>query len=251
MKLILTDMHPLVEKLVMSGLSPKEARVYYSALLLGPTTVLQLSKKSELKRATVYGVIDDLVTKGLMNIHELGLKKVFIAEDPTYLKRVIEEKMHSVSEVIPGLVELYKKSGKERIIKTYEGKRALENISIRLMDEARHGDYRYFIGGDVGWRDIDPKAQDTYFLWRERIQLDVKLLFQESARATLHQGYAKLLRQEVKVLPHAMKLNTDIIITPRLLVLSKLSAPESAIVIEDTDIINSYKELFLFMWQSV
>ncbi len=250
MKIFLTLMHSFVTKLINSGLSEKEARVYYASLLLGPTSVLKLSQKAELKRATVYAVVDDLISKGLMSIDESQIKKVYLAEDPVNLQRVIEQSMHSVSEVIPSLTALYKKSGKERTIKTYEGKVALENIITRLMDEAHHGDYRYFIGGDVGWRDVDQRVQDRYFSWRERIQLDVRLLFQESDRATLHKKYSKLLRQEVRVLPREMKLNTDITITPKLLVLSKLSPPESVIVIEDPDIINSYKEIFMFMWGS-
>ena len=159
--------------------------------------------------------------------------------------------MHSVCEVIPELTDLYKKSGQDRVIRTYEGTAALENINVRLMDDAKRGDYRYFIGGDIGWKDVDQKVQDKYLAWRERIQLDVKLLFQESERAVLHDQRSVLLRHEVKVLPKKMKLNADITISPRLLVISKLSPPESAIVIEDPDIIHTYKELFLFMWQSV
>lgn len=237
-----------LQKLIESGLNEKEAGVYFAALLQGPTTVLKLARESGLKRATVYTVIDSLVHKGLMRIDERGIKKVFVAEDPSNLKRIAEEKLLSTVTVIPELTTLYKKSGHERIIKTYEGLAALESISERLMDDARMNDFRYFIGGDVGWEDVSPKQQEKYFRWRSRITLDVKLLFQDSKRAMLHQDKAVTLHHEVKVLPKKITLHSDIIITPRVLVLAKLSAPASAIVIEDPDIIHSYKELFLYLW---
>ncbi|HEY0010856.1 MAG TPA: helix-turn-helix domain-containing protein [Candidatus Paceibacterota bacterium] len=241
-------MNKTLQKLVDSGLNQKEAAVYYAALLLGPTTILKLARESDLKRATVYAVIDSLVHKGLMRIDEKGIKKVFVAEDPNNLKRIMEEKLSSVTAAIPDLTSLYKKFGHERVIKTYEGAAALESISERLMDDAHMHDFRYFIGGDVGWEDVNAKQQEKYFIWRSRIALDVKLMFQDSKRALLHQEKAAALRHEVKVFPKKLTLHADIIITPRLLVLAKLSPPLSAIVIEDPDIIHSYKELFLYLW---
>lgn len=241
-------MNKTLQKLVDSGLNEKEAAVYYAALVLGPTTILKLSRQTELKRATIYTVVDSLVHKGLMRVDEKGIKKVFVAEDPSNLTRIMEEKVASVTAVIPELTALHKKSGKERVIKTYEGIAALESVSERLMDDARMNDFRYFIGGDVGWEDINAKQQEKYFAWRSRIKLDVKLLFPDSHRAKLHQEKAKALQHEVKVLPKKFTLHADIIITPRLLVLAKLSPPLSAIVIEDPDIIHSYKELFLYLW---
>jgi hypothetical protein len=164
-----------------------------------------------------------------MRIDERGIKKVFVAEDPSNLKRIAEEKLLSTVTVIPELTTLYKKTGHERIIKTYEGLAALENINERLMDDAHMNDFRYFIGGDIGWEDVNPKQQEKYFKWRLRTALDVKLLFQDSKRAMLHQEKAASLHHEVKVLPKKITLHSDIIITPRLLVLAKLSGPASAI----------------------
>ncbi len=244
-------MHKILTQLIASGLSEKEAAVYYAALKLGPTTILKIAQQTSLKRATVYTVVDMLMIKGLMRVDDSRLKRVFIAEDPLALKNIMQKRMEQVSVVIPELTKVYKKRGQDRTIKVYEGVAALEQISRRLMDESRRGDFRYFIGGDTGWKDVDSKVQEKYFKWRERAELDVRLLFQESERAILHKQHAKRLRQEVKVLPRKMKLNSDIIITPKMLVITKLTAPQSAVVIEDPDIINSYKELFLFMWRSV
>jgi predicted transcriptional regulator len=242
-------MNKITKKLIEAGLSDKEAAVYYAALTLGPTTILKISKATGLKRATIYGVIDDLVRQALMRVDEAGIKKVFVAESPKNLLRIAEQKILSVEEVVPDLEVLFKKQGKQRIIKTYEGLAAMQSIVDRFISDAKSGDFRYGIGGGLGWHDIDPKRQEKYFKWRERISLDTRFIFEESERAELHKSKTLLLKNKVRTLPTHMKLSADITITPRLMVIMKLFEPMSAVVIEDEDIINSYKELFLFMWE--
>jgi len=236
--------------LMQSGLSEKESAVYLASLEQGPTTVLKLARETGLKRATVYSVVDALVGQGLMRIDEVGLKRKFVAEDPSRLKAVAEKTLAAATGVVPDLQALYHKTGKDKLIKTYEGKAALVQVMHQLMDQARHGDYRYMIGGAVGWRDVDPYEQEKFFTWRERIKLDAKLLFPDSDRAALHQQHAQRFRQEVKTLPKELELKSDITITPHMVVVEKITAPESAIVIEDADIIETYRALFLFMWNA-
>lgn len=242
-------MNKIVKKLVAAGLNEKEALVYHAALVLGPTTVLKISKYTDIKRASVYDIIDSLVLQALFRVDEVGFKKLYVAEDPKRLLHITEQKMLEVADIIPDLEVLHKKSGKGRIIKTYEGLAAMQSIVGRIIEETKSGEFRYGIGGDLGWHDVDPKLQEKYFKWRERITLDTRFIFQESPRADLHKSMSKLLKNQVKVLPKHMKLNSDITITPRFMVIMKLSAPMSAIVVEDEEIINTYKELFLFMWE--
>lgn len=74
------------------GLSAEEAKVYMAGLSLGPTTILKLAKTSEVQRTAVYRVVESLRQHGLMKIELKGLKKLYAAESPHNLKRVLEEK---------------------------------------------------------------------------------------------------------------------------------------------------------------
>ncbi len=244
-------MKKVIKQLQAAGLNEKEALVYYAGLSLGVTTILNLARETNLKRATVYSLVDSLVRQGLMRRVEVGLKMKVETEDPKFLESVMERKNQDVSEAISGLEELYKKRGRTRSIRVYEGEYAVRNLQTLLMDMTRSGDYRYFIGGNVGWKEVDPKMQEKYFKWRERIKLDVRLLFQDSLRAEQHRKISSLLRHVVKTLPKDVGIKSDIIITPRLLILQKLTTPVSAVVIEDEDIIETYKNLFLFIWGMV
>jgi sugar-specific transcriptional regulator TrmB len=59
------------------GLSEHEALVYLANISLGPTTILKIAQAAEIKRTTVYAVIESLKTKGLINVQIKGFKKLF------------------------------------------------------------------------------------------------------------------------------------------------------------------------------
>ena len=54
----------LVGALRAFGFDAKEARVYLAGLELGPTTVLELSRRTQLARTTLYPILEDLLSTG-------------------------------------------------------------------------------------------------------------------------------------------------------------------------------------------
>ncbi|KXJ98680.1 MAG: Sugar-specific transcriptional regulator TrmB [Parcubacteria bacterium OLB19] len=59
------------------GLTDNESRVYLASLQLGPAKVAQLSRISNVKRTTIYPIVESLHRKGLIFEKEVGLKKIF------------------------------------------------------------------------------------------------------------------------------------------------------------------------------
>lgn len=85
------------------GLTEKEAKVYLANLALGPTTILQITRGAELKRTTVYSIIESLKQKGLINIEARGFKKLFVAENPERLESILEEKNNKIKKFFAGI----------------------------------------------------------------------------------------------------------------------------------------------------
>jgi predicted transcriptional regulator len=243
-------MNEIAQKLTQSGLTEKEALVYHAALSLGPTTILRLSREAGTLRSSTYTIVEGLIRRGLMRREEVGLKMKFIAEDPENLRLVMERKMQDVGSVIPQLAELHKKSGKSRLIRVYEGLDALRNISQEVVRDTKIGDYRYFIGGSLSWKDVDAQWHARYLKWRSRIRIDAKFLFQNSERAHIHGALSRTLKQEVRILPPDVTLRSDILITPHRVIIERLSPPATAIVIEDEEIIHTYLMLFRLLWSA-
>ena len=123
----ITDEH-LRKILLDFGLTDKEARIYVSALGLGTTTILMISKISGLKRPTVYTIIDSLVRKGLFSIELKGFKKMYRAENPDRLKAIFDGRRHELIETLPYFKELYSKNASSALIRYHEGKEAIQFV---------------------------------------------------------------------------------------------------------------------------
>ncbi len=64
-------------------LSKNEIKIYEASLRIGGATVLELSQKSKVNRATTYGVAESLVKKGLLTIAFKGKKRYLYPAEPT------------------------------------------------------------------------------------------------------------------------------------------------------------------------
>ena len=65
----------LVKILENLGLSDNEARVYLASLSLGSTTIMKIAQTAEIKRTTVYSVIDSLKQKVPAKIEKTAREK--------------------------------------------------------------------------------------------------------------------------------------------------------------------------------
>ncbi|NCA94062.1 MAG: transcriptional regulator TrmB, partial [Sphingobacteriia bacterium] len=106
----------------------KKADVYLAVLELGSGTVIEIARKSEIKRTTVYDILLDLEKSGLIYQTTKVNKRLFVAEDPEKLKKKLEEKERVLGEMLPQLRSLYNIKGIKPKIKFYEGKEGLRQV---------------------------------------------------------------------------------------------------------------------------
>lgn len=108
------------------GLKDKEVRLYTALLETGEATVLELAKKSGIKRPTAYVVLPSLEAKGFVTKTMRGKKTFWVAQPPRKLISEAEFRLAELKEVVPQLESLLQKgSDKPRII-IYEGREALD-----------------------------------------------------------------------------------------------------------------------------
>ncbi len=115
------------------GLLESEISTYMAALEQGPSTVIDLSKKSKLSRQATYTAIDMLAERGLMSSVLRGKKRFYTAEPPSkllaYAKRKDNELHDKVADLEKMLPELELQTGGEKpVVKVFEGKEGLKSI---------------------------------------------------------------------------------------------------------------------------
>ncbi len=118
----------LEQDLKQLGLEEKEAKVYLAALELGAATIQNLSKKSGIKRSTVYEMLKSLKAMGLISESTEGKKRLIVAKNPENLKRNIKSKEQLLNEILPELKSLNNTASSKPRIMFYDNKEGIREI---------------------------------------------------------------------------------------------------------------------------
>ncbi|MBP6865962.1 MAG: helix-turn-helix domain-containing protein [Candidatus Pacebacteria bacterium] len=241
-----------IEKLLLDlGLTENEARVYLKGLSLGPTTILKIAKASGIRRTTVYSVTEILKKKGLMHIEPRGFKQVFVTEHPDKLEMMLETKRMSLKKMLPELSALYNLKGGESTIQYHEGMEAIKNIYNDILENVHPNDFYLVISNLESFFESDRKFFDDFLERRIKKIKKARLIATSSERARYMKQHSRQMNHEVKILSEKTKLSVDIFIVPQKVIIFNLRDPISAIVIENRDTIESQKEIFEILWDSL
>jgi len=97
------------------GLSEKQAKVYISMLELGESTMTKIARRANLKRPTVYLVIDELNLLGLSSEVIKGKKKFYSAVHPKRFVELAKFRADQADRILPELVAIQKKDQKPKV----------------------------------------------------------------------------------------------------------------------------------------
>ncbi len=115
--------------LVEIGLSEKEASVYLALLQVDFASIHDIASKTNIKRTTVYPVLESLQQKGLVSETQKDKKVLFQAAPPerleTYVDRqkiLFDEKAKRLKDIIPQMKSIQREQGERPIVKYFEGR---------------------------------------------------------------------------------------------------------------------------------
>ncbi len=115
------------------GFTDSESKIYLISLEMGPSSVQDIAKKTEVSRVTTYAVIESLTKHGLMSSVQKGKKTYYTAETPerlvSYVQNRIKNMDATLKEVEHAINDLKLMQGGERpVVKMFEGHEALKAI---------------------------------------------------------------------------------------------------------------------------
>jgi len=125
------------EKLVKSGLTGNEAKIYLELLKQGEMSANEIAKKIGMDRTLAYTVLNHLIEKGMISYVIKNSKKFFDAVNPENLLNPIKEKEVFIMDFVKQLQEIKREKDTPYEINIYEGKeglRALLNLATRHKD---------------------------------------------------------------------------------------------------------------------
>ena len=121
-------MQGIIQNLIEVGLKPKEAEIYLAILHLGKATIADTSRKSKIKRMTVYEHIDDLLRKSLVHKTAQGKRVYYVAASPEKIIKMLERKKKHFEKFLPDLKTIYGHASHKPQIRFYEGLEGMRAI---------------------------------------------------------------------------------------------------------------------------
>jgi sugar-specific transcriptional regulator TrmB len=241
----------LLQILTDLGLSENESKVYMTSLSLGPASILSIARGSEVRRTTVYPVIDSLKNKGLMRTEVKGFKKLFTAEHPKNLQGMLVSKKYALEEYMPDFLSMYNLKGDESSIKFYEGLQSIQQLYLDTLSDVVGKDDYLVITNQDQWYHLNEEFSVRYIEARAKKRINTRLLFTDSEIAQKHKQYEQNFHEKIKILPKETELDTDLLITPKRLVIFQTKLPYTAIEIQAPSAIKMQKNLFEIIWHSI
>lgn len=127
---------PLInDVLIQTGLDEKAASVYTALLNGGESSVLDIAKRSGLKRTNIYNILEDLKEKNLVTEVTNGKTAKYFPNSPKEIEKLIELKSTMIRHaklnyeiLINSLLSQYKLNEHKPLINFYEGLDGLKKL---------------------------------------------------------------------------------------------------------------------------
>jgi sugar-specific transcriptional regulator TrmB len=231
------------------GLDEKEVRVYLAGLEIGTATVLELSRRTELPRTTLYPILERLEHHGVFKVGKQKNTTVYIAETPEVLKRQLEERSQLFSRTIPALDLIHETAHVGQWVTFYEGSDGFKRIWKAIMNSGV-SEYRLITSG-TGLLDY---VKEPYIVKRviaERLAKKIlsKQLIRDSrdARKIVEKDKEEL--RESRFLPNGIHLPSTVIIFADQVAFITTRKENTMILLASGDVALTYKTLFDLIWE--
>lgn len=231
------------------GLKEPEARVYLTALEQGPSSVLALSRATEIKRGTVYEIVDRLLDRGLLKIVKDGKRRTFVAEDPQTLTRSLSESVQQLTAAIPELLALQQQNIRKPTITYFDGEKEIWHIyHDTLITEGPILSFTSVIGVyDL----LSPKRIERYIRERVDKQIPVRIIAVDSkeSREWLNRGASEL--RDIRLVPKESALfSADVEIYGSKVAIVSFKQGLFGLIIDSEQIAQMFRAAFELMWQA-
>ncbi len=235
----------LLEKL---GFTYEQNAIYLSLLRSGPSSISDLVRTTGIHRPTVYRMLPGLIEKHLVSVAPKGKNKIYIAEPPQKLERLLQDIEDDFNSEIHELSEIYEVKEKKPLITFAEGNSAIKEAFSDVVHSLKKNDvyYRYSSSLSLARKKYVPK---DYRLLRDRKLLERFVISDEKSRSNT----TKRLGRGVRFVPdHFDLFGLDItqLIYGKKIVLIDYNS-KTVITIENEMIAEFQKRIFKLLYSKL
>jgi sugar-specific transcriptional regulator TrmB len=246
-------MKELTESLEKLGFQEKKANIYVALLELGEGSVIDLAKKTGLKRTTVYNILPEMVQEGLVRTGVKKKHRFFFIENPNNLKQDFQDKIHIIDKLLPELRAIHNIIPNKPKITFYEGIGGMKDLYLNTLDSLHGGDIILSYTGFKDYYKFMPREfMDWYVAERIKRKIRIKMIVpdSETTREILQQAQNTL--REIKVVPQAeWQFSADTEIYANKVALISHTENFMGVILESKEINQMQRMAFEIMWNAL
>ena len=240
----------LLSTLKQIGLSEKQAGIYLAALELGETTVKEIAKKAEIKRTTIYDLLDEMIESGLIKQTIKESRKKFIAASPEELQILIQKRESLLGQIMPALNSMSNVDKVRPKIRFYEGREGLIEV---YNDTLKHsGEILGFASEDV-LKILGPDWALRYIKQRLHKKIYYKGIVPKSA--LLEKDFVNQNQQQLRstklIDGQKYPISNEIMIYGHQKIAIISPKDSIGLIIESAEIYRTQKSIFELLWDNL
>ncbi|MDO8656424.1 MAG: helix-turn-helix domain-containing protein [Nanoarchaeota archaeon] len=244
-----------ISKLVLAGLSEKEALVYLDLLQHGESQSGKICERTKIPSSHIYQLIYTLQEKGLAAYKVVNNKKVFHAADPEALAHLFEEKEKVIREEKESLLQFISKlkvlPKQERLtdFKYFSGIRGIKSLYTEIMNSWKSGDTYYIASAPLeSFRKLEGFFTDIVHKKRIKDKVKLKMIVNADSRKW-GEIRAKMPLTEVRYVQ--MNSRTEYGVLNDYFFLITYGEEPYGLLIKDKNFAGTYKATFELLWQNI
>ncbi|OGY86734.1 MAG: hypothetical protein A2233_05680 [Candidatus Kerfeldbacteria bacterium RIFOXYA2_FULL_38_24] len=149
------------------GLDDNQSATYLAMLEFTSSSVLEIAKKSGINRSMLYDILETLIEMGLVYKSVRGKKVRFVARKPETLQRLLEDKIHKLEKLMPGLQKLAQAGDFKPSITFHEGVAGIKEVYLGAIDSKEKKLYAF-----VGVESLLSKTNVLEQFWDEEYKIE-------------------------------------------------------------------------------
>jgi sugar-specific transcriptional regulator TrmB len=173
-------------------LSDKEIEVYLACLEFGFINVKQLSRKTFIKRTTIYDILDNLEKKELIGQAKEGKKRLFYANEPIKLVELLDKKRQQIFAALPELNTLYQEGRAKSSARFIEGFDELKNLFDDLFTNDPNNEIHVLGVNELLKRDDFIEFFKFYHSKRKEHKIKLNLMLTKKIEKLFKEKYIKV-----------------------------------------------------------
>jgi len=214
-------------------------------LELGTSSVYSIAKKAELKRPTVYRLLDQLKQKGLVAVVPRVKKQLYTAESPENIVSELQRKAEVMKNYLPQFLAIYNGKKDKPQVQLFEGKEAVRQVYQKAVS---FNEVWFF--GSISEM-IYPEEFNLFLKRVKTGELKARDLF---VRSEKDMAFAKLQKfisnYEIKFLPEQLQNSiTDFAVFGNNLVFFSFRPQIFAVLITSKEVAGTFRLLYESAWQ--